>query len=197
MAGEIQITMVGNLTADPEYKQGNVPQVRFTIAQTSRQYKDGHSQDGDTVYIRCTAWRDVAEHIMATLTKGMRVVAIGRIRQYTSKGNDGVSRTNTEMTIDDIGPSLRYSVAKVTRAQRDNFSANPAGGFNNPNQGVYGGPFAQQNNWGQPAQPPVPQPAMPAQQQSSFVDPWSSTSPASQPPQPAPTNDSTEDEPEF
>lgn len=206
MSGEIQITVVGNLTEDPKMHTGRgADMVSFTIAQSSYQFKDGRRQDGPAVYMHCVAWRETAQHIVATLSKGMRVVAIGRMQQRTYPDKNGVNRTVLEMNVDDIGPSLRFSTAIVTKdskqggygqnTQQGGYNPNPSGGFMNPNQGVYGGPFAQpQNNWTptqQPAMPPTPAPQTP-----SFTDPWASPQqPAAQPPQRQEQED--EEEPAF
>lgn len=115
MAGETLVTVIGNLTADPELRataQG--PQVcGFTIASTTRTWdrQTGRYEDGDTLFMRCSAWRDLAEHCASTLAKGMRVIARGRLRQRSWQAQDGTSRTMTEMTVDEIGPSLRYASA--------------------------------------------------------------------------------------
>lgn len=119
MAGETLVTVIGNLTADPELRataQG--PQVcGFTIASTTRTWdrQTGRYEDGDTLFMRCSAWRDLAEHCASTLAKGMRVIARGRLRQRSWQAQDGTSRTMTEMTVDEIGPSLRYANAQVRR----------------------------------------------------------------------------------
>ena len=119
MAGETLVTVIGNLTADPELRataQG--PQVcGFTIASTTRTWdrQTGRYEDGDTLFMRCSAWRDLAEHCASTLAKGMRVIARGRLRLPGALAQDGTSRTMTEMTVDEIGPSLRYANAQVRR----------------------------------------------------------------------------------
>ena len=120
MAGETVITIVGNLTADPELRTtsngGTV--ANFSIAATPRVY-DRQSDpwvDGDALFLRCTAWRDLAEHCANSLAKGMRVIAQGRLRQRSYQTQDGSQRTVIELQVDEIGPSLRYATAQVTRA---------------------------------------------------------------------------------
>lgn len=120
MAGETVITIVGNLTADPELRTtrngGTV--ANFSIAATPRVY-DRQSQQwfgGDVLFLRCTAWRDLAEHCANSLAKGMRVIVQGCLQQRSYQAQDGSQRTVIELQVDEIGPSLRYATAQVTRA---------------------------------------------------------------------------------
>ena len=143
MAGETIITVVGNLTADPELRTtGNGASVAsFTIASTARTYNrnTGQFEDGNALFMRCSAWRDLAEHCASTLSKGMRVIAQGRLQQRSYQAQDGSNRTVIEMTIDEIGPSLRYATAQVTRTQ----ARGQGGGFG-------GGSAQGQGDWAQP-----------------------------------------------
>ncbi len=118
MAGETVITVVGNLTADPElrYTQNGLPVANFTIASTPRSMKDGEWKDGDPLFLRASVWREFAEHVAGSLTKGMRVMAQGRLRQRSYQDREGNQRTAIELEVDEIGPSLRYATAQVTRA---------------------------------------------------------------------------------
>ena len=120
MAGETIITVVGNLTADPEIRQvGNGASVAsFTIASTPRNWNrnTGQFEDGQALFMRCSAWRDMAEHCAQSLSKGMRVIAQGRLQQRSYQAQDGSNRTVIELQVDEIGPSLRYATAQVTRA---------------------------------------------------------------------------------
>ncbi|UPL13034.1 single-stranded DNA-binding protein [Microbacterium galbinum] len=120
MAGETVITVVGNLTADPElrYTQNGLPVANFTIASTPRSMKDGEWKDGDPLFLRASVWREFAEHVAGTLAKGMRVIAQGRLRQRSYQDREGNQRTAIELEVDEIGPSLRYATAQVTRAAR-------------------------------------------------------------------------------
>ena len=124
MAGETILTIVGNLTADPELRTtGTGTQVcGFTIASTPRVWNRQANQyeDGQSLFMRCSAWRDLAGHCAQSLSKGMRVVATGRLSQRSYQAQDGTNRTVVEMTVDEIGPSLRYAQAAVQRVQRDN-----------------------------------------------------------------------------
>ena len=148
MAGETIITVVGNLTADPELRTtGNGASVAsFTIASTARTYNrnTGQFEDGNALFMRCSAWRDLAEHCASTLSKGMRVIAQGRLQQRSYQAQDGSNRTVIEMTIDEIGPSLRYATAQVTRTS----SGNGQGGFAGRGNGGNGGFNAGQGNGG-------------------------------------------------
>lgn len=120
MAGETVITVVGNLTADPElrYTQNGLPVVNFTIASTPRTLDraSGEWKDGDALFLRASVWREFAEHVAGSLTKGSRVIATGRLKQRTYQDREGQNRTSIELEVDEIGPSLRYATAQVTRA---------------------------------------------------------------------------------
>lgn len=154
MAGETVITVVGNLTADPEmrYTNSGVPFASFTIASTPRTFdrQTNEWKDGEALFLRATVWREFAEHVANSLTKGTRVVARGNLRQRSYDDKDGQRRTSYELDIDEIGPSLRYATAQVTRAQSrgqgGGFGAQPSG------QSDWGRPAAQSgdNPWGNP-----------------------------------------------
>lgn len=120
MAGETIITVVGNLTADPElrYTQSGLPVANFTIASTPRTFdrQANEWKDGEALFLRASVWRDFAEHVAGSLTKGMRVVAQGRLKQRSYQDREGNNRTSIELEVDEIGPSLRYATAQVTRA---------------------------------------------------------------------------------
>jgi single-strand DNA-binding protein len=120
MAGETIITVVGNLTADPElrYTQNALAVANFTIASTPRSFDKASNdwKDGDPLFLRASVWREFAEHVAGSLTKGSRVIATGRLRQRSYQTESGEKRTSTELEVDDIGPSLRYATAAVTRA---------------------------------------------------------------------------------
>jgi len=123
MAGETVITVVGNLTADPElrYTQNGLAVANFTIASTPRTFdrQANEWKDGDALFLRASVWREVAEHVSGSLTKGARVIAQGRLRQTSWTDRDGNQRTGFVLDVDEIGPSLRYATAQVTRAQRN------------------------------------------------------------------------------
>jgi single-strand DNA-binding protein len=119
MAGETIITVVGNLTADPElrYTQGGLAVANFTIASTPRTFdrQTNDWKDGEALFLRASCWRDFAEHVAGSLTKGSRVIATGRLKQRSYDDRDGNKRTAIELEVDEIGPSLRYATAQVTR----------------------------------------------------------------------------------
>ena len=120
MAGETIITVVGNLTADPElrYTQNGLPVANFTIASTPRTLDRASNEwkDGEALFLRASVWREFAEHVAGSLTKGSRVIASGRLKQRSYETKEGEKRTSIELEIDEIGPSLRYATAQVTRA---------------------------------------------------------------------------------
>ena len=158
MAGETVITIVGNLTADPELRTtrngGTV--ANFSIAATPRTFDKQSNQwiDGDALFLRCSAWRDLATHCAQSLAKGMRVIAQGRLQQRSYQAQDGSNRTVIELQVDEIGPSLRYATAQVQKKMQ-------SGGYQGGNaNGGFGG-----NGYQQPQQ---------AQQQSQAPadDPW-------------------------
>ncbi|UYO98785.1 single-stranded DNA-binding protein [Microbacterium sp. M28] len=119
---ETIITVVGNLTAEPELRQtqGGVAVASFTIASTPRSFdrQANEWKDGDALFMRCSAWRDLATNITGSLTKGMRVIASGRLQQREYQDREGNNRVSMELQIDEIGPSLRYATAQVTREER-------------------------------------------------------------------------------
>jgi single-strand DNA-binding protein len=120
MAGETIITVVGNLTADPElrYTQSGLAVANFTIASTPRTFdrQSNEWKDGEALFLRASCWREFAEHVAGSLTKGSRVIATGRLKQRSYDDRDGNKRTAIELEVDEIGPSLRYATAQVTRA---------------------------------------------------------------------------------
>ena len=120
MAGETIITVVGNLTADPElrYTQSGLAVANFTIASTPRTFdrQTNDWKDGEALFIRASVWREFAEHVASSLTKGARVIASGRLKQRSYETKEGEKRTSIELEVDEIGPSLRYATAQVTRA---------------------------------------------------------------------------------
>ena len=166
----IPITVVGNLTADPElrFTANGAAVASFTIAVNLRRFdKDQNAYvDAGTLFYRCSAWRDLAEHVSESLTRGSRVVAVLKPRPNEYETKEGEKRTTTEHDVDAIGPDLRYATAKVNKTQR-------SGGGNSFNQGGgQGGGFGQQHGtpsgggWGQSGG------AQPAFGGSPTDDPW-------------------------
>ncbi|MGH1524802.1 single-stranded DNA-binding protein [Leifsonia sp. L25] len=143
MAGETVITVVGNLTADPElrYTQNGLAVANFTIASTPRTFdrQANEWKDGEALFLRASVWREFAEHVAGSLTKGSRVIAQGRLKQRSYETKEGEKRTSMELEVDEIGPSLRYATAQVTRAQS---SRGPGGGG-----GFGGGAPAVEEPW--------------------------------------------------
>ncbi|MFE4080302.1 single-stranded DNA-binding protein [Paenarthrobacter sp. YIM B13468] len=142
MAGETTITVIGNLTADVElrFTPGGSAVANFTIASTPRSFdrQANEWKDGETLFLRASVWREAAENVAESLTKGMRVIASGRLKSRSYETKEGDKRTVIELEVDEIGPSLRYANAKVNRAQR-----------NNAQGGGIGGGFGSQPNTGQ------------------------------------------------
>ena len=124
MAGELTVTIVGNLASDPElrYTQGGLAVVSVNVGSTpSKMNRQTNTwEDGDTVWVRCTAWRELAENVAQTLTKGSRVIVTGRLKPASAyQSAQGEARASIELDIDEIGPSLRYATASVTRRARE------------------------------------------------------------------------------
>ena len=119
MAGDTVITIIGNLTSDPElrYTASGAPVANFTVASTPRSFdrNSGQWKDGETLFMRCSVWRDVAENVADSLTKGTRVIVQGRLQQRSYETRDGQQRTTMELAVDEIGPSLRYARTQITR----------------------------------------------------------------------------------
>lgn len=119
MAGETIITVVGNLTADPElrFTPSGAPVANFTVASTPRTFdrQSGEWKDGDAMFLNCAVWRQAAENVAESLTKGMRVIVQGRLRSRSYETREGEKRTVFEIEVEEIGPALRYATAKVTR----------------------------------------------------------------------------------
>ncbi|MFC8599035.1 MULTISPECIES: single-stranded DNA-binding protein [unclassified Isoptericola] len=143
MAGETVITVVGNLVADPElrFTPSGAAVANFRIASTPRTFdrQTNEWKDGEALFLACSVWREAAENVAETLTKGMRVIVQGRLTQRSYETREGEKRTVVELQVDEVGPSLRYASAKVTRAQRSGGGGGFGGGGGNQGGG-YGGP---------------------------------------------------------
>lgn len=120
MAGDTVLTVVGNLTADAElrYTQSGVAVANFTIASTPRSFdrQANEWKDEEALFLRCSVWREMAENVAGSLTKGTRVIAQGRLKQRSYQDKEGNNKTSLELEVDEVGPSLRYATAQVTRA---------------------------------------------------------------------------------
>lgn len=130
MAGETTITVVGNLTADPElrFTQSGAAVAGFTVASTPRTFDkaSGEWKDGAPLFLRCSVWKQVAENVAESLTKGARVIVTGRLKQRSYDTKEGEKRTVVELEVDEVGPSLRYATAAVAKVSRANGAAAPA-----------------------------------------------------------------------
>lgn len=150
MAGEPYMTVVGNLAGDPElrFTQNGHAVANFTIAQTprTRDQQSNEWVDDETLWVRCSVWREYAENVAESLQKGARVVAHGRLKARSFEDKQGNQRTNWEMDVDEIGPSLRWATAVVNKTPK---GGNSGGGFAQPPGGGYGY---------QPQGPPAGQP---------------------------------------
>jgi len=137
MAGETVITVVGNLTADPElrFTPSGAAVANFTVAATPRTFdrQSGEWKDGDALFMRCNVWRQAAENVAETLTRGMRVMVQGRLRQRSFETREGEKRTVVELEVDEVGPSLRYATAKVNKVSR---GSGGGGGFGGSGSGA-------------------------------------------------------------
>lgn len=142
MAGETVITVVGNLTADPElrFSPSGAAVANFTIASTPRQFDKQANEwrDGETLFMRCSIWREAAENVAESLTKGMRVIAQGRLVQRSFETREGEKRTVVELQVEEVGPSMKWATAKVERVSR----SGSGGGFGGGRAAVEHDPWA-------------------------------------------------------
>ena len=155
MAGDTVITVIGNLTADPElrFTPSGAAVANFTVASTPRTFdrQTNEWKDGEALFLRCNIWREAAENVAESLTRGARVIVSGRLKQRSFETREGEKRTVVELEVDEIGPSLKYATAKVNKASR---SGGGGGGFGGgggssrqPAQSG-GGAAASEDPWG-------------------------------------------------
>jgi len=165
MAGETTITVVGNLTDDPElrFTPSGAAVAKFRIASTPRTLdrQTNEWKDGEPLFLACNIWRDAAEHVAESLQRGARVIVQGRLRQRSYETREGEKRTVYELEVDEIGPSLRYATAKVQRMSRSGGGTGGGGGFGASNGG--GGGNRQPSSGGGGG---------------NFDDPWATAAPA-------------------
>ena len=160
MAGETVITIIGNLTADPELRttRNGGAVANFSIAATPRTFDKQSNQwiDGDALFLRCTAWRDLATHCAQSLAKGMRVIAQGRLQQRSYQAQDGSNRTVIELQVDEIGPSLKYATAQMQKMQSGGYQGGNAngGGYQQPQQAQQQSQAPADDPWGAPVGEP-------------------------------------------
>src|SRR5699024_9329537 len=163
MAGDTPLTIVGNLTADPalRFTPSGAAVANFTVASTPRQFdrQTNEWKDQETLFMRCSIWREAAENVAESLTRGTRVVVTGRLVSRSWDSPEGEKRTVMEMQADEIGPSLRFATAKVTKAQRGGGGGGNWGGQGGAQQGGAPGgqQFGGQQFGGQGGQQPAPQ----------------------------------------
>ena len=166
MAGETIITVVGNLTADPElrFTPSGAPVANFTVASTPRTFdrQSGEWKDGDAMFLNCAVWRQPAENVAESLSKGMRVIVQGRLRSRSYETREGEKRTVFEVEVEEIGPSLRYATAKVTRTSSG--GGNYGGGQSSSGGSNWGGGGGGQS------------------ERSGGNDPWAQAGQAEEPP---------------
>jgi single-strand DNA-binding protein len=141
MAGETTITVIGNLTNDPElrFTPSGAAVANFTVASTPRTFdrQSNDWKDGETLFLRCSVWRDAAENVAESLSRGSRVIVSGRLKSRTYDTKEGEKRTVVELDVDEVGPSLRYATAKVNKTQRG--GGGGGGGFGGGGGGYGGG----------------------------------------------------------
>jgi single-strand DNA-binding protein len=160
MAGETVITVVGNLTDDPElrFTPSGAAVANFRVASTPRNFNRQTNawEDGDPLFLSCSVWRQAAENVAESLQRGARVVVTGRLKQRSYETREGEKRTVFELDVDEVGPSLRYATAKVTKTQRS------GAGFGNTQP-----PAGGNDPWATAPAPP------PNQSGQAASDPWS------------------------
>ncbi|MEV6635279.1 single-stranded DNA-binding protein [Actinoplanes sp. NPDC051470] len=165
MAGETTITVVGNLTDDPElrFTPSGAAVAKFRIASTPRTLdrQSGEWKDGEPLFLACNIWRDAAEHVAESLTRGSRVIVQGRLRQRSYETREGEKRTVYELEVDEIGPSLRYATAKVQKMSRSSGSGGGFGGGGGNRPAAGGGSNTSGGGGG-----------------NNFDDPWATAAPA-------------------
>ena len=171
-AGDTQITMAGNLVDDPElrFTPAGQPVARFRVASTPR-YLDKSTnewKDGDSLFLTCNVWRQAAENVAESLTRGMRVIVSGRLRQRSYETKEGEKRTVYEVEVDDVGPSLRNASAKVNKIARNGSGGGPSGP---------GGPGAQGGSGGSGVRPAGGQASSGGGSGGGDADPWASDGP--------------------
>jgi single-strand DNA-binding protein len=158
MAGDTVITIIGNITGDPElrFTPSGAAVANFTVASTPRQFDRTSNEwkDGETLFMRCSVWRDAAENVAESLQRGTRVLVQGRLKSRSYETKEGEKRTVIELDVEEVGPSLKYATAKVNRTQR----GTGGGGFNAGAQGGTSGGASTQG--------------------AAAVDPWATTPPA-------------------
>jgi len=156
VAGDTVITVIGNLTADPElrFTPSGAAVANFTVASTPRMFdrQTNEWKDGEALFLRCNIWREAAENVAESLTRGSRVIVSGRLKQRSFETREGEKRTVVELEVDEIGPSLKYATAKVNKASRSGGGGGGfcggGGGSRQPAAQSSGGGAASEDPWG-------------------------------------------------
>src|SRR3954464_6397150 len=155
MAGETVITIIGNLTNDPElrFTPSGAAVANFTVASTPRTFdrQSNEWKDGETLFMRCSVWREAAENVAESLTRGTRVIVSGRLRSRTYDTKEGEKRTVIELEVDEVGPSLRYATTKVSKTSRGGgggFGGGGGDGGQRGGGGAFGGGGGNGGNLG-------------------------------------------------
>jgi single-strand DNA-binding protein len=152
MTGETVITVIGNLTADPElrFTSSGVAVANFTVASTPRTFDRNTNEwkDGEALFLRCSIWRQAAENVAESLTRGSRVIVSGRLKQRSFETREGEKRTVVELEVEEIGPSLKYATAKVNRIARGEGGGGGFGSGRSGGGGSGGGSAAADDPWG-------------------------------------------------
>jgi len=159
VAGDTVITVIGNLTADPElrFTPSGAAVANFTVASTPRTFdrQTNEWKDGEALFLRCNIWREAAENVAESLTRGARVIVSGRLKQRSFETREGEKRTVVELEVDEIGPSLKYATAKVNKASRSGaggggggFGGGTGGSRQPAAQSSGGGAAASEDPWG-------------------------------------------------
>ena len=182
MAGETTITVVGNLTDDPElrFTPSGAAVANFTVASTPRNFnkQTNEWEDGEAMFLRCSIWRQAAENVAESLQRGMRVVVQGRLKARSYETREGEKRTVFEIDVEEIGPSLKFATAKVNRVSRSGGGGGYSGGGGQPAaQG--GGSTPAEDPWATPAPSAAPAGGSPA---PAGNDPWGAPGVASDEP---------------
>ncbi|GAD83135.1 single-stranded DNA-binding protein [Nocardia sp. NPDC055029] len=153
MAGDTVITVIGNLTADPElrFTPAGAAVANFTVASTPRVFDRNSNEwkDGEALFLRCNIWREAAENVAESLTRGARVIVSGRLKQRSYETREGEKRTVVELEVDEVGPSLRYATAKVSKAGRGGGGGGFGGGSGNAGGGASAGGYNANSGGGQ------------------------------------------------
>src|SRR5687767_5701901 len=193
MAGDTIITVIGNLTDDPElrFTPSGAAVAKFRVASTPRfmDRTSGEWKDGEPLFLACTVWRQAAEHVAESLQRGARVIVSGRLRQRTYETREGEKRTVIELEVDEVGPSLRYATAKVQKMQRSGGGGGYGSGGGGGDNGAYSGGSGGGGNRGSGGG---------SQGGGSYADdPWASAAPAKHGGGGGGSGSSFDDEPPF